>query len=98
MLHVLAAAVSNIQPNANGLPGSSVVTDLLGGLQAWALFGSIAAVLIGAAIWGIASHSGSAVGVHRGRSAFLGGAIGAVLAGAGPAIVNFFFSTGQRVH
>lgn len=97
-MHVFAAAVSGIQPNANGLPGSSVVTDLLGGLQAWALFGSIAAVLLGAAVWGLSTHTGSAVGVHRGRTALLGGALGAVIAGAGPAIVNFFFSTGQRVH
>lgn len=98
MQHVLAAAVSGIQPNANGLPGSGVVTSLLSGLQAWALFGSIAAILIGAAMWGLATHTGSAVGVHRGRTALLGGAVGAVIAGAGPAIVDFFFSAGQRVH
>ena len=51
---MLAAAGVDVSPNASGLPGSSSLVSLLGGLQQFdALLAAIAGILIGAAVWAL---------------------------------------------
>ncbi len=101
LLHVGLATVS-MTPDPSQLPGGQVLQRLTDGLGGWALALSLVGLLIGAAAWG-----GRAPPPHKppnnqqsysGRKAVLVSGFAALLIGAGPAIVNFFFSTGQGVH
>jgi hypothetical protein len=93
---VLAPSVS-ITPNSK-LPGTTQLNTLLGGLVTWVLLACVAAVLIGAASWGIGNRSGYYGATQNGRMMVLGGSVGAMVAGAASALVNYGFGLGSAVH
>lgn len=80
-----------VSPNAEGMPGAEMIQQLLDWAQMVALWGSLAALLAGAAIYGLARESGSYGAAHKGKTMALGGAIGAVMAGLAPSAVNMLF-------
>jgi hypothetical protein len=86
-----------VNPNSN-LPGTPQLSQLIGGLMTWVLLACVAAVLIGAAAWGFGSRMGHYASAQQGRTMCLGGAVGALVAGAAVAIVNFAFGVGGTVH
>lgn len=86
-----------VNPNSN-LPGTPQLSQLIGGLMTWVLLACVAAVLIGAAAWGFGSRMGHYASAQHGRTMCLGGAVGALVAGAAVAIVNFAFGVGGTVH
>ena len=95
---LLAASSIDVSPNPSGLPGTSSLISLLGGMQFDVLLASIAGILIGAAVWALSSHSNNYQGTQRGRTAVIVSAIAAVLAGFGPALIQWFFNFGQAAH
>ena len=95
---VLAAASIDVSPDASGLPGSSSLVSLLGGLQFDALLAAIAGILIGAAVWALSSHTNNYQGSSRGRTAVIVSAVAAVVIGFGPALIQWFFNFGQAAH
>jgi hypothetical protein len=86
----LFAQVS-VDPNSDGMPGADLIQQLLNWGQMLALWGSLAALLVGAAMYGLAREGGSYSGASRGKSLALGGVVGAILAGLAPAAVNMLF-------
>lgn len=86
----LVADVS-VEPTAEGLPGAELIQKLLNWSQMIALWGSLAALLVGAAMYGLAREGGSYGAASRGKSLAMGGVIGAILAGLAPTIVNMLF-------
>jgi hypothetical protein len=78
-------------PTSNGMPGAQLIQQLLDWLSQLALWGSLASILIGAAIYGLAQNTGSLAGGYRGRQLALAGVIGACIAGLAPTAVNIFF-------
>lgn len=57
-----------------------------------ALWGSLGALLIGAAMrCGLAREGGSYGGASRGKALAMGGVVGAILAGVAPTAVNMLF-------
>ena len=94
--HVLVAVT--MTPDPSQLPGGQVLQRLTDGLGGWALALSLVGLLIGAAAWALGAHSQNYQQSYSGRKAVLVSGFAALLIGAGPAIVNFFFSTGQGVH
>lgn len=98
-LALLAAIQSavNVQPNPNGLPGTPALEKLVNGLAALALLGCVAGVLIGAAQWALGSKSNNYSHASDGKSKVLYGLLGAFVIGAGAALINFFYSSGQAV-
>jgi len=70
----------------------------MNGLGGWALALSLVGLLIGAAAWALGSHGQNYQQTFVGRRAVLISGLAALLVGAGPAIVNFFFKAGQGVH
>jgi hypothetical protein len=96
-MYRLIAAGINISPNHH-LPGTPQVADLVGGLVTWVLYACGAAILIGAASWGLGHRSGNFGAEQKGRSMAIGGIIGAIVAGAATALVNFGFGVGGSVH
>ncbi len=86
-----------VNPNSN-LPGTPQLFQLVGGLMTWVLLACVAAVLAGAATWGFGARMGHYASSQHGRTMVLGGAVGALVAGAAVAVVNFAFGVGGTVH
>jgi len=84
----------NITPNPGGLPGTSTLIHMLGGLQFDAMLAAIAGVIIGAGVWAVSAHSNNYQGSSRGRTAVLASALAALVIGFGPALVHSLFNTG----
>jgi hypothetical protein len=80
-----------VDPSSDGMPGAELIQQLLNWSQMIALWGSLAALLIGAAMYGLAREGGSYGGASRGKSLAMGGVVGAILAGVAPAAVNMLF-------
>jgi hypothetical protein len=86
----LLAEVS-VSPTTAGMPGAALIQQMLNWLSQLALWGSLASILGGAAIYGIAQNSGNYGGAFRGKQLALAGAVGAILAGLAPTAVNLLF-------
>jgi hypothetical protein len=80
-----------VSPSADGMPGAELIQQLLNWGQMLALWGSLGAILAGAALYGLSREGGSYSGAGRGKSLALGGVVGAILAGVAPAAVNMLF-------
>ncbi|HVC72011.1 MAG TPA: DUF6112 family protein [Acidimicrobiales bacterium] len=87
-----------MSPNPGNLPGGAVLQHLTDGLAGWALIGALIALLIGAAAWALGSHAQNYQQSFTGRKTVLVAGLAALLIGAAPAIINFFFHAGQGVH
>jgi hypothetical protein len=87
---VLHTAV-HATPSSDGLPGAALLQRMLNWLDQVALWGSLASVLVGAAIYGLAQQSGNYAGGYRGKQLAFAGVIGACLAGVAPTAINLFF-------
>lgn len=80
-----------VSPDSSGMPGAELVQRLLNWSQMVALWGSLGALLVGAAMYGLAREGGSYSGASRGKGLALGGVVGAILAGVAPTAVNLLF-------
>ena len=87
-----------LSPDPTALPGGQVLQHLMNGLGGWALILALAGLLVGAATWAVGSHGSNYQQSFTGRRAVLISGLAALLIGAGPAIVNFFFAAGRSVH
>jgi MFS family permease len=96
----LAGRLVDVQltPNTNDLPGGNLLQQLMNGLGGWALALALVGLVVGAAAWALGSHGQNYQQSYVGRRAVLISGLAALLIGAGPAIVNFFFHAGQGVH
>ena len=80
-----------VSPSTDGMPGAELIQQLLNWSQMLALWGSLGALLLGAAMYGLAREGGSYGGASRGKTLALGGVVGAILAGIAPTAVNMLF-------
>ncbi len=96
----MAALLADVQmtPNTNDLPGGQVLQNLMNGVGGWALALALVGLVVGAAAWALGSHGQNYQQTYVGRRAVLISGLAALLIGAGPAIVNFFFHAGTGVH
>jgi hypothetical protein len=78
-------------PSSAGMPGAALIQQLLDWLSQLALWGSLASILVGAAVYGLAQNTGSLSGGYRGRQLAVAGVIGACIAGLAPTAVNILF-------
>jgi MFS family permease len=87
-----------LTPTLSALPGSGTLQTLVNGLGAWALIAALVGLVIGAAAWALGVHSQNYQQSMVGRRAVLVSALAALLIGAAPEIVNFFFGQGTHLH
>jgi hypothetical protein len=87
-----------LNPDPSNLPGSALLQRLADGLGGWALVAALVGLIIGAATWALGAHSQNYHQSFSGRKTVLVSALAALLIGAAPAIVNFFFHAGTGVH
>ncbi|MDP9387792.1 MAG: complement resistance protein TraT [Actinomycetota bacterium] len=92
---IVFLAQVNVSPTTEGMPGGALVQKLLNWTQMFALWGSLAAILVGAAMYGLAREGGSYSNASRGKGLALGGMVGAILAGIAPAAVNLLFQAAR---
>ncbi|MBI2169347.1 MAG: hypothetical protein HYU28_07595 [Actinobacteria bacterium] len=88
---VLVLANVDATPTTDGMPGAELIQKLLDWLAQLALWGSLASILAGAAIYGIASNTGHISGGFRGKQLAAAGVVGACLAGLAPTAINLLF-------
>ena len=88
----------HLHPNPSDLPGSAELQRLADGLGGWALIGALIALVIGAVLWALGAHSQNMHQSMTGRRAVMASIAAAILIGAAPALINFFFSAGLAVH
>lgn len=81
----------NVAPTTSGMPGADLIQQMLNWLSQVALWGSLASILAGAAVYGLSQNSGNYAGAFKGKQLAAAGAIGAVLAGLAPTVVNLLF-------
>jgi hypothetical protein len=95
-LSALVADVS-VSPSLTDLPGSALLQRLADGISAWALLLALIGLLVGAAVWALGAHSQNYQQAYTGRRAVLVCGLAALLIGAAPAIINFFFHAGEAL-
>jgi hypothetical protein len=88
----------SLNPDMNALPGGGTLQTLVNGLGAWALVAALAGLVIGAAAWALGVHSQNFQQTMVGRRAVLVSGLAALLIGAAPPLINFFFNTGVNLH
>jgi len=86
-----------LSPSLTALPGSAALQQIANGLASWALVGALIALLLGAALWAVGSHTQNMHQSMAGRRAVVTSLAAAVLIGAAPNLINFFFNTGLSV-
>ena len=93
-MHRMAVVVAQVSvtPSTSGMPGAALLQQMLSWLSQVALWGSLASILVGAAVYGLAQNTASYNNAFRGKQLALAGAIGAVLAGLAPTAVNMLFN------
>jgi len=88
----------SLHPSPTALPGSGTLQTMANGLAGWGLILALVAMVVGAVMWAFASHTQNLHGSVTGRRTVLVAGGAALLIGAAPIIVNFFFHAGGRVH
>ena len=74
--------------------GSQTFQHLAQGLEWWALALALVGIVVGAAVWALGSHSQNLHQAVTGRRAVLVCGLAALLIGAGPALIEFFYNQG----
>ena len=92
-----ALAKVSANPDPNGLPGSPQGQQIVNGLFFWALLASLAGLFISIATYAVANRLGNHHYAQNGKVGILISAPLAMIAGAGPALINFFADLGQQV-
>ena len=87
-----------LHPNAGALPGSGTLQQMANGIAGWGLILALVAVVIGAATWALGAHSQNLHHAVTGRRTVLVAGGAALLIGASPTLVNFFFHAGTGLH
>lgn len=92
---IAAQVVGN--PDPSQLPGGQVLQQLTNGIMGWALILALVALVVSAVSWALGSNSNNFQYAVAGRRGVVVAGLAALLIGAAPAIINFFFDTGTAV-
>lgn len=73
------------------MPGGELVQEIINWLGQLALWGSLASILCGAAVYGLSQQAGNFAGATKGKHLALAGVIGSALTGLAPFAINTIF-------
>ena len=88
----------SVSPNTGALPGGPQLQQVVDGLAAFALIGSVAGLIIAAVVWAFGAHSQNPHHAHVGKRGVMFAAGAAAVIGASAALVNFMVRLGGQVH
>lgn len=94
-MNLFVAAAVDADPDPSQLPGGQVLQNLTDGIMGWALILSLVALIVSAAAWALGSNSQNYQYAVAGKRGVVVAGLAALLIGAAPAIINFFFSAGS---
>lgn len=97
LVHALSGGPISLTPDSAGLPGASELQSLANGLGWWGLIAALVALVIGAATWALGAHTNNYQHASVGRRAVLVSGAAALLIGAAPTLLNFFYTAGTSV-
>ena len=87
----------HLSPGTSSLPGSAALLNLANGIAGWALMAALVGLVIGAGLWALGAHAQNYQQSFSGRRTVLASLAAALVIGAAPALINFFFATGTTV-
>ncbi|MFF4819385.1 DUF6112 family protein [Kitasatospora sp. NPDC001309] len=87
-----------ITPNEGGLPGLSVLKQVMGSINLFGIIAIVGALAVSAGVWAWGHHSGGHQAEANGKKGVLVSAGAALLIGAANGIVAFFSGLGGQVH
>jgi len=90
MMNVWLAADVTLNPSSD-MPGGELVQEVINWLGQLALWGSLASILCGAAVYGLSQHAGNFAGATKGKHLALAGVVGSALTGLAPFAINTIF-------
>jgi type IV secretory pathway VirB2 component (pilin) len=79
------------------LPGANFLHQIAGSIGSWALFAAVIGIFVGGVIWAFGSYSQNYQQAYNGRKGVMVSALAALLIGAGPYLVRFFYSQGRAL-
>ena len=85
-------------PSSSALPGTSVLESLANGIGWWGLLAALVGLVVGAATWALGAHTNNYQHAATGRRAVLVSGAAALVIGAAPGVLDFFFNAGSQVH
>lgn len=92
-----STGVPHVVPTGT-LPGSTLLTSVLGGILWFGVALSIVGLVVAAICMALGSHSQNSRLAEGGRRGLISSAISALVCGGAVAIVGFAFSAGQTIH
>ena len=97
MLREALLAAPNYNPDGSNAPGQAIVQELLNTIAFYCSVLTLAAFAVGAAMWGIGGRMmHSSHGAAMGKMTMLAATGGAILLGAGPAIIAWAMGLGGK--
>ena len=94
---VTATPGTAFRPTPTAIPGGAALQAIVNGIGGWALIIALAGLVIGAAMWALGAHSQNYQQSFVGRKAVLVSGLAALVIGAAPVIIDFFFHTGLHI-
>lgn len=86
-----------LNPDVSELPGGQVLQSLTNGIGGWAIVLAMISLVVSAAIWALGANSQNYQYTVAGKRGVMVAGLAAVLIGAAPAVINFFYGAGQGV-
>lgn len=103
-MHHLAATLfplafdPGVKPNEGGLPGLSVLRQVMGSINLFAIIAAVGALAVSAGVWAWGHHSGGHHAEATGKKGVVVASAAALLLGAANGVVAFFSTLGSQVH
>lgn len=92
--HAATAQVA-ARPDPSGLPGTDKLQQLVNGAYLWVLILTLGALVVSAAIWAWGSQSNNVRAASDGRRGVGVALLAALIVGAAPMLVNWFYGLGR---
>lgn len=89
--------VADVAPNTTGLPGISLVNNIVGALLTFGLVACVAGLVLAAIVWAVGHHSANPSVAGRGKTGVLVALVASLLVGGANVLVDFFVNAGHSL-
>lgn len=90
-----ASGPVSVSPDAGGLPDTAKLQQLVNGAYLWVLILTLGALVVAAGVWAWGSQSNNLRAASDGRRGVAVALLAALVLGAAPSLVNWFYELGR---
>ncbi len=90
-----ASGPVSVSPSASGLPDTAKLQQLVNGAYLWVLILTLGALVVAAGVWAWGSQSNNLRAASDGRRGVAVALLAALVLGAAPSLVNWFYGLGR---